>query len=157
MQQRICLLDLLCTIVKILKVLSPASIVMTNEMKVECCSFSVFPDNIQRNSSLQMTYDIDRVWQEHALLHNHHGLRASLRAIQSRFCFKCTKNTGGWRYTASRKSGSEGRVRERLPFFAFFCSFSVSEDFFLISCRAFLYSAEGQRVEKSSNQALDSE
>lgn len=30
-----------------------------------------------------------------------------------------------------------------LPFRAFFCSFSVSEDFFLISCRARLYSVRG--------------
>lgn len=32
-----------------------------------------------------------------------------------------------------------------LPLRAFFCSFSVSEDFFLISCRARLYSAGGER------------
>lgn len=34
-----------------------------------------------------------------------------------------------------------------LPLRAFFCSFSVSEDFFLISCRARLYSAHGVREE----------
>lgn len=31
-----------------------------------------------------------------------------------------------------------------LPLRAFFCSFSVSDDFFLISCLARLYSAQGQ-------------
>lgn len=34
-----------------------------------------------------------------------------------------------------------------LPFFAFFCSFSVSEDFFFISWRAFLYSKRKQNIE----------
>lgn len=34
-----------------------------------------------------------------------------------------------------------------LPLRAFFCSFSVSEDFFLISCRARLYSAGDERGE----------
>lgn len=34
-----------------------------------------------------------------------------------------------------------------LPLRAFFCSFSVSEDFFLISCRARLYSVQGMREE----------
>lgn len=34
-----------------------------------------------------------------------------------------------------------------LPFFAFFCSFRVSEDFFFISWRAFLYSKRKQNIE----------
>lgn len=35
-----------------------------------------------------------------------------------------------------------------LPLRAFFCSFKVSEDFFLISCRARLYSVQGMREER---------
>lgn len=40
------------------------------------------------------------------------------------------------------------------PFFAFFCSFSVSEDLFLISWRAFLYSAETDRQSDSVTPAV---
>lgn len=39
-----------------------------------------------------------------------------------------------------RERDQKQEVMRVLPFFAFFCSFRVSEDFFLISCRAFLYS-----------------
>lgn len=42
-----------------------------------------------------------------------------------------------------------------LPLRAFFCSFSVSEDFFLISCRARLYSA--QRGERSAVMGVSAE
>lgn len=44
------------------------------------------------------------------------------------------------------EKASKVQVWSKLPFFAFFCSFSVSDDFFFISWRAFLYSKKTHRL-----------
>lgn len=51
---------------------------------------------------------------------------------------------GGWAYRMGPEGlGLRGALCV-LPLRAFFCSFSVSDDFFLISCLARLYSVQGQ-------------
>lgn len=44
--------------------------------------------------------------------------------------------------SGARGTGPQRGVPRALPLRAFFCSFSVSDDFFLISCLARLYSVQ---------------